>query len=141
MEINELTEQIIGGAIEVHRLLGPGLLESAYEECLCQELSLRKIEFERQVPLPVTYKGVNLDCGYRIDVLIAKTVVVEIKSVEDLEPIHQAQVMTYLKLGGWKIGLLFNFNSVLLKNNFKRIVLGLKDEPFPNKRPLRPLHR
>ncbi len=137
MEINELTEQIIGSAIEVHRLLGPGLLESAYEECLCHELSLRKIEFERQVQLPVIYKGVNLDCGYRIDVLVAKTVVVEIKSVEELEPIHQAQVMTYLKMGRWKIGLLFNFNSVLLKNNFKRIVLGLKDEPFPNKRPPR----
>ncbi len=137
MDINELTEQIIGAAIEVHRHLGPGLLESAYEECLCHELSLRKVEFERQVPLPVNYKGVNLDCGYRIDVLVAKTVVVEIKSVEELEPIHQAQVMTYLKMGGWKIGLLFNFNSVLLKNNFKRIVLGMKDEPFPNKRPSR----
>ncbi len=140
MEINELTEQIIGAAIEVHRGLGPGLLESVYEECLCHELSLRKMEFERQVQLPVTYKGINLDCGYRIDILVAKTVVVEIKSVETLEPIHQAQVMTYLKMGGWKIGLLFNFNSVLLKDGFKRIVLSLKNEPFPQ-RAARPLRR
>ncbi len=137
MQINELTEQIIGAAMDVHRSLGPGLLETAYEECLCHELNLRKIEFERQVALPVTYKGVKLDCGYRIDILVANTVVVEIKAVKALEPIYQAQVMTYLKMGSWKVGLLFNFNSILLKDGFKRFVLGFKDEPFPLKRPPR----
>ena len=98
MNLNNITEQIIGAAIDVHRVLGPGLMESAYEECLCRELALRGIGVERQLPLPVEYKGVRLDCGYRIDLLVEKSVVVEIKSLSSLEPIHEAQLLTYLKL-------------------------------------------
>ncbi len=125
MEINQITEQIIGAAIEVHKLLGPGLMESAYEACLCYELAKRNLQFEQQVPLPIRYKEVNLDCGYRIDVLVEKSILVEIKSVAVLEAIHTAQVLTYLKLGGWKIGLLINFNVIRLTDGLKRIVLGL----------------
>lgn len=128
MEVNQLTEAIIGAAIEVHRALGPGLLESAYEECLCRELNLRQIPFERQRPLPVEYKGVRLDCGYRLDLLVANTVVVEIKAVGSLEPIHDAQLITYLKLGGWKVGLLINFNVEVLKRGIRRRVLGLEEK-------------
>ncbi len=140
MEINKLTEQIIGSAIEVHKILGPGLMESAYEACLCYELAKRNLQFEQQVPLPVKYKEVNLDCGYRIDVIVEKTVIVEIKSVAALEPIHKAQVITYLKLGNWKIGLLINFNVLRLTDGIQRIVLGL-DSPDVNtiKKPHRPL--
>ncbi|MGH2593473.1 MAG: GxxExxY protein [Anaerolineae bacterium] len=127
MELNEITEPIIGAAIEVHRHLGPGLLESAYEECLCRELSLRQVPFERQRQLPVEYKGLNLDCGYRLDLLVAEAVVVEIKAVEDLLPIHEAQLLTYLRLGGWKVGLLINFNVPVLKRGIRRRVLGLKE--------------
>ncbi len=127
MKINEITEQVIGAAIDVHRALGPGLLESAYEECLCRELTLRKVAFERQVPLPVEYKGVKLDCGYRLDFLVSRNVVVEIKTVTALEPIHEAQLLTYLKLGGWPVGLLINFNVAVLKNGIKRMVHGLTD--------------
>lgn len=122
-DVNEITEAIIGAAIEVHRTLGPGLLESAYEECLCRELSLRSIAFLRQSPLPIRYKGVMLDCGYRIDILVSGVVVVEIKSVARLEPIHEAQLLTYLKLGGWKVGLLMNFNVPVLKRGIRRRVL------------------
>jgi GxxExxY protein len=124
MKINELTEVIIGSAIEGHRFLGPGLLESTYEECLCRELSLRNIPFERQKVVPLEYKGVKLDCGYWLDLLVADKVVVEIKSVENLLPIHEAQVLTYLKLGGWQIALLINFNVPVLKEGIKRIVWG-----------------
>jgi len=123
MELDKITEQIIGAAIEVHKALGPGLLESAYEECLCCELSLRGIQFERQRPLPVQYKGTKLDCGYRIDLLVAGTVVVEIKAVEMITPIHEAQLLTYLKLGHWKLGLLINFNVPILKNGIRRRIL------------------
>jgi len=123
MELNRITESIIGAAIEVHRALGPGLLESAYEECLCRELSLREIPFERQRPLPVEYKGTTLDCGYRLDLLVMGTVVVEIKAVESIEPIHEAQLLTYLKLGGWKLGLLINFNVPVLKDGIRRRIL------------------
>jgi GxxExxY protein len=123
MELNRITEQIIGAAIEVHRALGPGLLESAYEECLCRELSLREIPFERQRPLPVEYKGTTLDCGYRLDLLVMGTVVVEIKAVECIEPIHEAQLLTYMKLGGWKLGLLINFNVPVLKDGIRRRIL------------------
>jgi GxxExxY protein len=123
MEPNKITEQVIGAAIEVHKSLGPGLLESAYEECLCRKLSLRDIHFERQKPLPVEYKGVRLDCGYRLDLLVASTVVVEIKAVESILPIHEAQLLTYLKLGGWKIGLLINFNVPVLKDGIRRRIL------------------
>ena len=127
MSINDLTSQIIAAAIEVHRELGPGLLESAYEECLCYELSLRGLEFQRQVPLPVRYKQVLLDCGYRIDLLVAKLVVVELKSVAALEPIHDAQLLTYLKLGGWQVGLLLNFNVPVLKDGIRRLVRGYRE--------------
>ncbi len=101
MDINKLTQEIIGAAIEVHRALGPGLLESAYEECLCRELTIRNISFERQKPLPLEYKGFKLECGYRIDLLVAKTVVAEVKAIEVLLPIHEAQLLTYLKMGSW----------------------------------------
>lgn len=125
MEINQLTEKIIGAAIEVHRSLGPGLLESAYEECLCHELSLQKVPFKRQLSLPIQYKGIAIDCGYRLDLLVADTVVVELKSIEELLPIHSAQLLTYLKLGGWKVGLLINFNVPILKQGIRRLVLGV----------------
>lgn len=128
MEINEITEKVIGAAIEVHRALGPGLLESAYEECLCRELELQGIPFKRQLELPVQYKGVALDCGYRLDLLVAELVVVELKSVEDLLPVHTAQVLTYLKLGGWKVGLLINFNVPMLKKGIRRLVHNLAEQ-------------
>lgn len=127
MEINSLTEIIIGSAIEVHRALGPGLLESAYEQCLCHELSLRKIPFERQLQLPVKYKGILLDCGYRIDLLVDKLVVVELKAIDRLAPVHDAQLLTHVRLGGWQAGLLINFNVELLVDGIRRKVMGLKE--------------
>ena len=127
MNPNELTRAIIGAAIEVHRSLGPGLLESAYEECLCRELELQGIAFERQKPLPLEYKGLKLECGYRVDLVVDGTVVVEIKSVEALLPIHEAQLLTYMKLGGWKVGLLINFNVPVLRQGIRRLVLGLPE--------------
>jgi GxxExxY protein len=128
MKINDITGDIIGAAIEVHRALGPGLLESAYEECLCHELTVRHVPFDRQRALPVEYKGLRLDCGYRLDLLVADSVVVEIKAVEKLLPIHDAQLLTYLKLGGWKAGLLLNFNVPVLKRGIRRLVLGLEEK-------------
>jgi len=122
-ELNLITEGVIGAAIEVHRIVGPGLLESAYEECLCRELSLRQITFQRQVPLPVRYKDILLDCGYRLDWLISNQVVVELKSIEKIDPIHEAQLLSYLKLGCYKIGLLINFNVPLLKDGIVRRIL------------------
>ena len=119
----KLTEEIIGSAIEVHRALGPGLLESAYEECFCYELDLRSIKYQRQVILPVEYKGHHLDCGYRIDVLVEDSVVVELKSVEKVLPIHKAQLLTYLKLSGKSVGLLLNFHEAVLKEGITRLVL------------------
>ena len=121
------TAAIIGAAIEVHRALGPGLLESAYEECLCEELLLRKIPFKRQVILPVTYKGKRLDIGYRIDLLVNDEVLVELKTVESILPIHEAQTLTYMRLGGWQVGLILNFNVTILKNGIKRLVHKLKE--------------
>jgi GxxExxY protein len=121
---NALTERVIGLAIDVHRQLGPGLLESAYEECLCFELKQYGIVHFRQVPLPVVYKDVRLDCGYRMDIVVEEELVVEIKAVERLMPIHDAQMLTYLRLSGHKIGLLMNFNSVVLKDGLRRLVLG-----------------
>ena len=118
-----MTEKIIGAAIEVHRALGPGLLESAYEECLCYELSLAELTVQRQVPLPVIYKGIKLDCGYRLDLIVQDEVVAELKTVERLLPIHHAQLLTYLKLGDYRTGLLLNFSSSVLKDGIKRIVL------------------
>ena len=123
MDLNSITERIIGAAIEVHKALGPGLMESAYEECLCRELALRGIGIERQLPLPVEYKGVRLDCSYRLDLLVEQSVVVEIKSLSSIEPIHEAQLLTYLKLGGWKLGLLINFNVAALKDGIRRRIL------------------
>lgn len=126
---SRMTRIIIGAAIEVHRALGPGLLESAYEECVCQELSLRKVKVSRQVPLHVDYKGLNLNCAYRLDLLVDSSVVVEIKAVTAIEPIHEAQILTYMRLGGWGLGLLINFNVPVLKNGIKRMILSeLLDE-------------
>lgn len=122
LESEKLTEAIIGAAIDVHRELGPGLLESAYEECLCFELSGLQIPFTRQVALPVAYKGMRLDCGYRLDIVIDNQVIIEIKSVEAILPIHKAQLLTYLKLSGFKVGLLLNFNVSVLKNGITRLV-------------------
>jgi GxxExxY protein len=119
-----LTEQVIGAAIEVHRALGPGLLESAYEECLCHELHLRGIAFRRQVPLPIQYKGVSLDCGYRLDVVVEDSVVLELKCVEHILPVHEAQLLTYLKLTGKRVGLIVNFHvSTLVRGGIVRKVL------------------
>jgi GxxExxY protein len=117
------TSAIIGAAIDVHQLLGPGLLESAYEECLAREFTLREIRFERQKPMPVVYKDVKLECGYRLDFLVGGLVVVELKAVENLAPIHEAFVLTYLRLSGCKVGLLINFNVTILKNGIRRFVL------------------
>ncbi|MGA9471059.1 MAG: GxxExxY protein [Terriglobales bacterium] len=117
------TAAIIGAAIEVHRLLGPGLLESAYEQCLCHELHIRGLLFACQVDLPVSYKGLQLDCGYKIDLIVSDEVVVELKSVERILPVHEAQLLTYLKLSGKKTGLLINFNSSLLTQGIIRRVL------------------
>ena len=127
MKFDEVSQAIIGAAIEVHRTLGPGLLESAYEECLAREFSLRQLHFERQKPLPVEYKGVKLDCAYRLDFLVEGMVVIEVKAVDALLPVHEAQLLSYLKLGGWKMGLLINFHVPLLKNGLKRLVNGLDE--------------
>ena len=118
-----LSERVIGLAIDVHRALGPGLLESAYEECLCLELRQAEIGHARQVPLPIIYKGVRLDCGYRLDIVVGEALILEIKAVEQLLPIHDAQILTYLRLSGHRAGLLLNFNTALLKNGVRRFVL------------------
>jgi len=120
----ELTEQVIGAAIEVHRALGPGLLESAYEECLCHEFHLRGISFERQKPLPVEYKSVKLDCGYRLDLIVENRVILEIKCIEHVLPVHEAQLLTYLKMTGIRVGLILNFNvATLIRGGVVRKVL------------------
>ncbi len=120
---DRLTEKVIGLAIEVHRSLGPGLLESAYEECLCYELGENGISFKRQVPLPVVYKSVELDCGYRMDIVVDNRLVLELKTIEKILPIHEAQLLTYLKLGRLRTGLLLNFNTPVLKDGIRRLVL------------------
>ncbi len=112
---------MIGSAIEVHKTLGPGLLESTYEECLCRELTLRNIAHDRQKALPIHYKGVDLDCGYRLDIVVENRVIIELKACDELKPIHEAQLLTYLKLTGIKIGLLINFNVPVLKEGIKRL--------------------
>ncbi len=127
MRFNLITEQIIGAAIAVHRALGPGLLESAYETCLTYELTQQGLKVEVQKPLPVVYREVKLDCGYRLDLLVEDAIIVELKSVDRLVPIHTAQLMSYLKLSGCKVGLLINFNETLLKNGIVR-----KVNDFPN---------
>lgn len=119
----ELTERIIASAIEVHRHLGPGLLESAYEECFCHELHLGGILFERQKPLPLEYKGIKLDCGYRMDIVVDKKVVLELKCVDKITPVHEAQLLTYLRLSNIKVGLIVNFYTAVLKDGIKRLVL------------------
>ncbi len=119
-----ISDRVIGLAIEVHRALGPGLLESAYEECLGYELAQHQIRFQRQVPLPVVYKSVQLECGYRIDFVVEDWRVIELKTVEKLLPIHEAQLLTYLKLTGLKAGLLMNFNVPVLKDGIRRMVLN-----------------
>ncbi len=123
MSDNELTHAIIGAAIEVHRLLGPGLLESAYEECLARELILRNLRFERQKPIPVVYKDAKLECGYRVDLLVEGRIVVELKAIEALAPIHEAILLTYLRLSGCKLGLLINFNVQVLKEGIRRFIV------------------
>ena len=120
---SELTDRIIGAAIEVHRALGPGLLESAYQVCLAHEFNLKGIPYERELPLPVCYKGIQLDNGYRLDFLVAHRVVTELKAVEALQPIHEAQLLTYLRLTGCRVGLLINFNVPVLKDGIKRRAL------------------
>jgi GxxExxY protein len=123
MEINSITEIIIGCAIEVHKNLGPGLLESAYEECLSFELQKEGLNIERQKAVPVIYKDIKLDCGYRIDILVENSIVIELKSVETFNPVHEAQILTYMKFLGKPVGLLINFNVTLLKNGLKRYKL------------------
>ena len=127
MDINKLSGEIIGAAIEVHKALGPGLLESAYEECICHELSIGGLSLERQKPLAVRYKGINLDCGYRLDVVVENAIILELKSCEKIEPIHKAQLLTYLKLSGFKLGLLLNFNVTLMREGIVRIVNELEE--------------
>jgi GxxExxY protein len=127
MDINKLSSRIIGAAIEVHKALGPGLLESAYEKCICHELSIGGLSLERQKPLAVRYKGINLDCGYRLDVVVEDAIILELKSCEKIEPIHKAQLLTYLKLSGFKLGLLLNFNVTLMREGIVRIVNELEE--------------
>ena len=122
-DINELTGEVIGAAIEVHKVLGPGLLESVYEKCLCRELEIRGVSHESQKALPVNYKGIELDCGYRMDIVVPDELIVELKACDSLLPIHEAQLLTYLKLTKIKLGLLINFNVPLLKNGIKRFAL------------------
>lgn len=123
MIAQELTERIIAAAMEAHRELGPGLLESAYEQCLCHELHLRDLAFTRQIDLPVVYKGTKLDCGYCIDLIVNEQVIVELKAVEKVLPVHEAQLMTYLRLTKLRVGLLINFNVPVLREGIKRRVV------------------
>jgi GxxExxY protein len=122
MDINQLSNKVNGAAIEVHKALGPGLLESAYEECLCHELNLRGLSFKRQKSLSVIYKGLKLNCGYRLDIVVENAIILEMKSCEKIEPIHKAQLLTYLKLTGLQLGLILNFNVTALRYGIVRIV-------------------
>ena len=128
MKVNDLTGAIIGAAIDVHRVLGPGLLESTYEECLCRELTLRGLRFKRQYPVPLEYKGLKLDKCYQLDLVVENICVVELKSNEGILPIHVAQTLTYMRLGNWKVGLIFNFNVEVLKNGGIRRLINNLDE-------------
>lgn len=127
MDINKLSSEIIGAAIEVHKTLGPGLLESAYEQCLCHELNLRELSFESQKPLPVNYKGKRLDCGYRLDIVVDNTIILELKVCEAIMPIHKAQLLTYLKLSDLHLGLILNFNVPVMRDGIVRIVNKLDE--------------
>jgi GxxExxY protein len=133
--VNELTKEIIGAAIDVHRALGPGLLESTYEACLVYELAQRGLSSERQKALPVKYKGGHIDCGFRIDVLVEGAAVIELKAVGRLEPIHEAQLLSYLRLSGHPIGLLMNLNATRLKAGIRRIVNRLPEQPSASSAP------
>ena len=123
-ELNLITEKIIGAAIEVHKYLGPGLFEQAYEKCLCQEFELRGINFEKQKYMPVSYKGQTIDCSYRIDLIVESKVIVELKSVNSILPIHKLQILNYLKLSNMLLGLIINFNVPKLKEGIKRVING-----------------
>lgn len=123
MLINEITKEIIGSAIEVHKYLGPGLLESAYENCLSYELEKKNFKIEKQKPIPIVYKDIKLDCGYRLDLVVNNLVIVEIKSIDVVAPVHEAQILTYMKFAKIKVGLLINFNVTILKNGLKRFIL------------------
>ena len=127
MEINQLSSKIIGSAIQVHKALGPGLLESAYEECLCHELHLQGVSFERQKSLPVVYKGKRLDCGYRLDLVVENAIILELKSCEKIDPIHIAQLLTYLRLANLHLGLILNFNAAVMKDGIVRIANELSE--------------
>jgi len=127
MDINALSNKIIGAAIEVHKALGPGLLESTHEECLCHELQLRGMQYERQKPLAVIYKGKQLDCGYRLDVVVGNQIILELKSCDKIEPIYKAQLLTYLKLSGLSLGLILNFNVPTIKDDVVRVVNRLEE--------------
>ena len=122
-EIERVAKEIVDAAFKVHKALGPGLLESVYEICLCHELAKRNVPFEKQLSLPVMYEGIRLDAGLRLDLLVAEAVIVELKAVERMSPLYEAQLLTYLKLSGKRLGLLINFNSPVLKDGFKRLVL------------------
>ena len=123
IEFSELSNKVIGCAIEVHKALGPGLLESAYQHCLCHELKLNHINFQKEKPLPINYKGCRLDCGYRIDILVENEIILEIKSIERLQRIHEAQIISFMKLSDIKQGFLINFNVTLLKDGLKSFIL------------------
>ena len=127
MEINQLSSKIIGAAIEVHKGLGPGLLESAYEKCLCHELKLRGLSFASQKPLSLIFKGEKMDCGYQLDIVVENTIILELKSCEKIEPIHKAQLLTYLKLSGLKLGLLLNFNMPVMRDGIVRVANNLEE--------------
>ena len=125
-DLNLLSGAVIGAAIDVHRIIGPGLLESAYERCLCHELTIRGLSFESQKKLNINYKGVTIDAGYRLDIIVEKSLILELKSCENIEPIHKAQLLTYLKLSGLHLGLLLNFNVPLMRDGILRIVNELR---------------
>ncbi len=127
MNINQLSSKIIGAAIEVHKVLGPGLLESAYEKCMCHELKLRRLSFDNQKPLPLVFKGEEIDCGYRLDVVVGDAIILELKACEKIEPIHKAQLLTYLKISGLTLGLILNFNVPVMRRGIVRIVNNLEE--------------
>jgi GxxExxY protein len=136
-----LSDRVIGGAIEVHRYLGPGLLESSYEQCLCFELAQRGVAYARQVPLPIVFKGHRLDCGYRLDIVVEERMIVEVKSVEQLTRVHAAQLLTYLKLSGMRVGLLLNFNVVMMRHGLRRFVQTASAASAVNPTQANPSHR
>ena len=127
MDLNQLSSKIIGAAIEIHKALGPGLLESAYEKSLCHELKLRGLSFDNQKPLPLVFKGEEIDCGYRLDIIVGNAIILELKACEKIEPIHKAQLLTYLKISGLTLGLILNFNVPIMRRGIVRIVNNLEE--------------